>query len=146
MGSVVLGCLVHLAAARELTSKSRRNHPIHPHDWRIRELQETSVDTSPPTRLKFRPDGTFKILFLTDLHFGEDEAKDNETMQLHRRFLQMEKPDLVVLGGDQVCNSFWKILFDMSMFGIVTNKISGYAFVIVKRAFGSGLEFVSYPV
>lgn len=122
VGSVVLVCLLHLAVARELTSKPKGSHPIQPHSWHIRELQETSVDTSPPTRLKFRPDGTFKILFLTDLHFGEDAAKDNQTIQLHRRFLHMEKPDLVVLGGDQVCNLFWKITFHTSICGIANDK------------------------
>lgn len=34
------------------------------------------------TRLRFKPDGTFKILQFTDLHLGEDQAKDNATLQV----------------------------------------------------------------
>ncbi|MFF2090060.1 metallophosphoesterase family protein [Paenibacillus sp. NPDC058174] len=54
--------------------------------------------------LKFRPDGTFKIVQLTDLHIGDEHAKeradDDRTVQLIEQILTAEQPDLVVLTGD----------------------------------------------
>lgn len=32
--------------------------------------------------LRFKPDGTFKIVQLTDLHLGEARAKDERTLQV----------------------------------------------------------------
>ncbi len=32
--------------------------------------------------LRFRHDGTFKIVQFTDLHFGQDEMDDNKTLQV----------------------------------------------------------------
>ncbi|KIS68529.1 uncharacterized protein UMAG_03616 [Mycosarcoma maydis] len=72
------------------------------------------------TRLRFKPDGTFKILQLADLHFSvspepcrDYDAKDprwfsrgclskNDTLSLVNNWLDTEKPDLVVLTGDQL--------------------------------------------
>jgi len=54
--------------------------------------------------LKFRPDGTFKIIQFTDMHFGdgsgEDREKDERTAALVEKVIASEKPDLVVLTGD----------------------------------------------
>jgi len=54
--------------------------------------------------LKFRPDGSFKIVQLTDLHIGDVQAKEREeddrTVQLIELILTAEQPDLVVLTGD----------------------------------------------
>ncbi|MEC0227486.1 metallophosphoesterase family protein [Paenibacillus alba] len=54
--------------------------------------------------LKFREDGTFTIVQLTDLHIGGD--KDNEadlrTLALVRAVLVEEKPDLIVYTGDLI--------------------------------------------
>ena len=58
------------------------------------------ITTAP--KLKFRSDGTFKILMLSDLHFGENQTKDDAAMNLYRNLLDMEQPDFVVFGGDQV--------------------------------------------
>ncbi|GAK65509.1 phosphatase dcr2 [Moesziomyces antarcticus] len=70
--------------------------------------------------LKFRPDGTFKILQLADLHFSvnpepcrDTNEKDprwaargclskNDTLALVDAWLDSEKPDMVVLTGDQL--------------------------------------------
>ncbi|OPH52057.1 metallophosphoesterase [Paenibacillus ferrarius] len=54
--------------------------------------------------LKFREDGTFTIVQLTDLHIGGD--KDNEadlrTLALVRALLVEEKPDFIVYTGDLI--------------------------------------------
>ena len=49
--------------------------------------------------LKFKADGTFKILLMSDLHASPDPA-DPETaacITLMEKFLELEKPDLVVV-------------------------------------------------
>ncbi|WP_276354521.1 metallophosphoesterase family protein [Cohnella caldifontis] len=54
--------------------------------------------------LKFRPDGTFKIVQFTDLHFGEihpgSQEAEERTTELMERIIAAEKPDLVALTGD----------------------------------------------
>ena len=51
---------------------------------------------------------TFKILQLADLHFGEDEwtdwgpEQDRKSIEALKYFIKAERPDLVVLSGDQV--------------------------------------------
>lgn len=37
---------------------------------------------TPPLQLRFRPDGTFKIIQLTDLHYGEHPEKDVNTTRV----------------------------------------------------------------
>ncbi|MDP4091735.1 MAG: metallophosphoesterase family protein [Bacillota bacterium] len=54
--------------------------------------QEQKID------LKFKPDGTFKIVQFTDIQDGPDI--DSRTINLMNRVLDYEKPDLVVLTGD----------------------------------------------
>ena len=59
-------------------------------------------------KLSFRQNRTFKILQLTDLHYGEDPftdwgpQQDFDTSQLIRRVIALEQPDLVLLTGDQL--------------------------------------------
>jgi hypothetical protein len=59
-------------------------------------------------KLSFRPNRTFKILQLTDLHYGEDPftdwgpQQDVDTSSLIRRVIALEQPDLVLLTGDQL--------------------------------------------
>ncbi|CAO3670373.1 unnamed protein product [Umbelopsis vinacea] len=64
--------------------------------------------------LIFRPDGTFKILQLADLHFSNDRGNckdvapgsscqgDSNTITAIEHLLKSEKPDLVVFTGDNI--------------------------------------------
>jgi len=58
--------------------------------------------------LKFQKNGTFKILQLTDLHFGEAEPtqwgpiQDKNSTRVMKNILSIEKPDLVILTGDML--------------------------------------------
>jgi len=45
------------------------------------DIKTISRPVRPPT-LSFKPDGSFKIIFLTDLHMGESEYADNATLQV----------------------------------------------------------------
>ena len=60
--------------------------------------------TATKTDFKFRPDGTFKIVQITDTHFGSNDP-DPETAYVLGRLsdvIDTEKPDLLALTGDIV--------------------------------------------
>ena len=50
--------------------------------------------------LRFREDGTFKIVQFTDLHWTNGEEKDLMTQNLMRKVMAEERPDLAVVTGD----------------------------------------------
>ncbi|RXZ82423.1 metallophosphoesterase [Paenibacillaceae bacterium] len=55
--------------------------------------------------LKFREDGTFTIMQLTDMHIGdgvEKKEKDDQTLALAAYLIEAEGPDLIVLTGDMI--------------------------------------------
>lgn len=53
-------------------------------------------------RLRFREDGTFRILQLTDIHYTEDDERDHRTVALMRDLIRREKPDFIMTTGDTV--------------------------------------------
>ena len=52
--------------------------------------------------LRFRRDGTFTIVQLTDVHWSTGDGADAKTRTLIEAVMQIERPDLVVLTGDIV--------------------------------------------
>jgi predicted MPP superfamily phosphohydrolase len=67
----------------------------------------TQVNNNEKT-LRFKKDGTFKILQFTDLHYGElPLEKDLNSSNIQKLILQWEHPDLVVLTGDMVSGYAW---------------------------------------
>jgi 3',5'-cyclic AMP phosphodiesterase CpdA len=52
--------------------------------------------------LRFRSDGRFRIVQLTDTHFWDGGRRDARSRALISRVLELESPDLVVLTGDIV--------------------------------------------
>ena len=52
--------------------------------------------------LRFRQDGTFKVMQLTDIHYTDDDETDHGSVRQIRRWLAAEKPDLVMVTGDAV--------------------------------------------
>eukprot|EP01133_Synstelium_polycarpum_P002511 gene2511-2868_t len=52
--------------------------------------------------LRFRDDGTFKIVQFTDLHYGEQETYDQLNYISQENVLEAEKPDFVMLSGDMI--------------------------------------------
>ncbi|CAM4129268.1 metallophosphoesterase family protein [Lederbergia lenta] len=56
------------------------------------------------SRLKFRDDGTFKIVQLTDLHIGTNDGNeaDARTFKLISEIIQKEMPDLIAITGDLI--------------------------------------------
>jgi hypothetical protein len=47
--------------------------------------------------LRYRADGTFKIVQFTDLHFGSREIEDSLSITVMETVLDTEKPDLVIM-------------------------------------------------
>jgi 3',5'-cyclic AMP phosphodiesterase CpdA len=81
----------------------------------------------PDADLKFNPDGTFKILQLTDLHFQPEEspAYAEHYKTLVNSLLDAEHPDMVVVTGDVL---YWsgrpmKDYFDPALAPIIEHKI-----------------------
>lgn len=52
--------------------------------------------------LRFRDDHTFTILQLTDLHYGENEIRNQITSDVQNALIKQVQPDLVVVTGDSV--------------------------------------------
>jgi hypothetical protein len=59
-------------------------------------------EKSNPVDLKVNANGKFKILQLTDLHLGEDEGRDTQTVNTISTIIGREIPDFVVITGDLV--------------------------------------------
>ena len=66
----------------------------------------TTVRAQQSPRLAFRSDKTFKVVVFADMHFGEANDKDQDSLLLQRNVLDAEQPDMVVFTGDLV--SGWR--------------------------------------
>ncbi|KDQ08899.1 hypothetical protein BOTBODRAFT_59103 [Botryobasidium botryosum FD-172 SS1] len=59
-------------------------------------------------RVTFKPDGSFTLSVFSDLHFGENPwdtwgpEQDRKSLVIMRDVLSREKPDYIVLNGDQI--------------------------------------------
>ncbi|MEG2614501.1 MAG: metallophosphoesterase family protein [Alistipes sp.] len=54
------------------------------------------------SELTFRPDGHFRIMQLTDLHYTDSEQQSGHVPAMLVRLIEREKPDLIVLTGDLI--------------------------------------------
>ena len=52
--------------------------------------------------LRFSPDGKFKIVQFTDLHFNADKAESRIVLKRMKEVVEAERPDLVVITGDLI--------------------------------------------
>ena len=60
------------------------------------------VDEKPVREFKFRPDGKFKILQLTDTHYVAGDKRSERALANVVEMLDTEKPDLVIHTGDTI--------------------------------------------
>jgi predicted MPP superfamily phosphohydrolase len=72
------------------------------------------ADLPEPSTLKFKTDGTFKIVAFGDIHWNGNTAEDQQTLQAMDAILTAENPDLVVYTGDN-CTS-----------GTLSTMVQGY--------------------
>ncbi len=63
-----------------------------------------AADLPAASSLKFRADGTFKIVAFGDIHWNGNTTEDQQTLQAMETILAAETPDLVVYTGDN-CTS-----------------------------------------
>ncbi|KAF4360614.1 hypothetical protein G4B88_005690 [Cannabis sativa] len=77
------------------------------------------IKKNPPHPLRFRPDGTFKILQVADLHYGNGptsrcrdipisgfrHCSDLNSTWFLRRMIQAENPDFIAFTGDNIFGS-----------------------------------------
>lgn len=61
-----------------------------------------SLKTNAQQQLRFRPNGEFRILQFTDIHWSGDPAYTTKTAATLQAVIQKEQPDLIVLDGDNV--------------------------------------------
>ncbi len=54
--------------------------------------------------LRFRPDGLFRILQLTDMHLADVAGRDAVLLSCVPELIRREKPDLIALTGDIACD------------------------------------------
>lgn len=54
--------------------------------------------------LRFHPDGSFRILQLTDMHLRCDTGRNATTLAMIGALIEREKPDLVAFTGDIACD------------------------------------------
>ncbi len=54
--------------------------------------------------LKFNPNGRFKIVQFTDIHFQYDSYRSDSALEIMKAVIRTKKPDLVMLTGDIVCS------------------------------------------
>ena len=53
-------------------------------------------------KLRVNPNGKYTILVMTDLHFGDSDFQDNQTLEVMNTTLTEINPDLVIITGDLV--------------------------------------------
>ncbi|XP_010451836.1 PREDICTED: probable inactive purple acid phosphatase 28 [Camelina sativa] len=89
------------------------SHKLHINHNNVR------VKRSPNLPLRFRDDGTFKILQVADMHFGMgtitrcrdvldsefENCSDLNTTRFLRRMIEAERPDLIAFTGDNIFGS-----------------------------------------
>lgn len=82
---------------------------------------ENSISKDEQKKLRFNKNGEFKILQISDMHYANgkdtpcadvlpsqmDTCSDLNTTDYLRRFIQMEKPDLIVFTGNIYFPSFF---------------------------------------
>jgi Calcineurin-like phosphoesterase len=61
---------------------------------------KSAAKSQPPKPLKFRPDGSFKIVAFGDVHWRTPQAEELKSREIWAKILDAEKPDLVVYCGD----------------------------------------------
>ena len=73
-------------------------------------LADHYFDGMDRVHLRMNRDNHFKVMQLTDLHFGEDQTSgelDHDTLHMIRSLIGKEKPDFIAITGDIVSGQAW---------------------------------------
>ncbi len=92
-------------------------------------------------KIKFPPNGEFKLLQFTDIHYSDGNEVDKETVTLMKRILEMEQPDFIFVTGDTVFGKDNKEHLLLALEPIIESKIPfSYAFGNHDTEEGAGYE------
>lgn len=86
----------------------------HPLNYKIKAIEsvgsevEVVAEGEDFVSVKKTSDGEFKVLMFTDIHLDGKNKTSNITVENLVRNIQSEKPDLVILGGDNVTSGLNK--------------------------------------
>jgi len=89
--------LACLAAVGEAIQKTRR--PEGHQSW--------YKDHKGDIKLKLTSENEFRIMQLTDLHFGEDVKRDEDTILMIKDLIRKEEPDFLAITGDLVSGQMY---------------------------------------
>jgi predicted MPP superfamily phosphohydrolase len=88
--------------------------------------------------LKLDKNNGYRVMQVTDLHFGEDEERDGKTIAMIRDIIRKESPDFLAVTGDLISgqmydmsdenSNFWEEYFDR-FFGIMNSYDLPWGFV-----------------
>ena len=72
-------------------------------------LADHYFDSLDRVHLRMNSNNRFKVMQLTDLHFGEPHAEllDNETLHIIKSLIGKENPDFIAITGDIVSGQAW---------------------------------------
>ena len=75
-------------------------------------LADHYFDGMDRVHLRMNKDNRFKIMQLTDLHFGEGSVGksgelDHTTLHMIRSLIQKENPDFIAVTGDLISGTAW---------------------------------------
>lgn len=66
------------------------------------------ISLSVANKLFFDQNGEFKILQLSDLHYGESHERDTENDAIQRELIKLTTPDFIALTGDALSGHKWE--------------------------------------
>ena len=73
----------------------------------VQAANNSYFDHDHKVNLRFGSDNRFKIMQLTDTHFGESLEADERTIDEIKDMIRKEEPDFVAVTGDIVSGFMW---------------------------------------
>ncbi len=64
-------------------------------------------DTNGRMHVKLDVNNEFKIMQLTDLHFGESDERDQKTINMIKEIIRKENPDFMAITGDLISGQMY---------------------------------------
>ena len=81
-----------------------------------KKSERVPLSAKPGPTLRFRPDGKFKILQLTDMHYIASKPElSNPMLDDIRNYIRIEKPDLIIHTGDTIYTDMNMAAFEILM-------------------------------
>ena len=72
------------------------------------------TDNKGRVHLKLDNNNEYRIMQVTDLHFGEDPDRDDQTINMIRDVIRKEDPDFMAVTGDLVSGQIFDFEYDQT--------------------------------